>query len=244
MADGELLRGRLLHLSGGVAAALMLGTAFALRDVSSLGIAAALVAVLAWVWLRPQSMAAAAVVLIVFADIVFFTGGAALSNLGHSEGVVPIAVPGMVAVASIVGFIAAAVVLAFPGPPRATPLILKPSHAAFAGVLIGAVIGALMLLAPQLRNDKPLPGEVSVSMHTLSFSPGRLTSRGGPTTFFVGNRDLFWHTFTIDRPHVDVGVPVGGARRVRVDLPPGRYEYYCRVPGHRTAGMKGVLVVS
>ncbi|MBV9039416.1 MAG: hypothetical protein JOZ68_00315 [Acidimicrobiia bacterium] len=198
---------------------------------------------MAWILLRPQSMAAAAVVLIVFADIVFFTGGAALSNLGHGEGVVPIAVPGTVAVASLAGFVAAAVVLAFPGPPRTTPLVLKPSHAAFAGLLIGAVIGALMLLARQLRNDKPLPGDVSVSMHTLSFSPGRLTSRGGPTTFFVGNRDLFWHTFTIDRPH-GVCVPVGGARRVRVDLPPGRYEYHCRVPGHRTAGMKGVPVVS
>ncbi|MBV9042118.1 MAG: hypothetical protein JOZ68_14015, partial [Acidimicrobiia bacterium] len=121
MADGELLRSRVLHLSGGVAAALMLGTAFALRDVSSLGIAAALLAVMAWVWLRPQSMAAAAVVLIVFADIIFFTGAAALSNMRHSEGIVPIAVPGMVAVASLVGFVAAAVVLAFPGPPRETP---------------------------------------------------------------------------------------------------------------------------
>jgi uncharacterized cupredoxin-like copper-binding protein len=222
----------------------MAGTAFALRDASALGIAVALGAVLAWVWVRPQSMVAAAAVLVVLADIVFFTGAAALSNLGHSEGVVPIAVPGSVAVASLVGFVAAAVVLAFPGPPRTTPLILKPSHAAVAGLLIGVVIALLMVLAPQLRNDKPLPGDVSVTMHTISFKPGRVTVRGGPTSFFVGNRDLFWHTFTIDRPHVDVGVPVGGARRVRVDLPPGRYEYYCRVPGHRAAGMKGVLVVS
>ena len=60
-------------------------------------------------------------------------------------------------------------------------------------------------------------------------------------TVHLANRDLFWHSFTIDHPAVNVDVPVGGARQVTFTLPPGTYRFYCRVPGHRQAGMEGTL---
>jgi plastocyanin len=62
-------------------------------------------------------------------------------------------------------------------------------------------------------------------------------------TVAVANHDLFWHSFTIERTAVSADVPVGGARRVGFALPPGRYRFYCRVPGHRQAGMVGTLEV-
>jgi len=35
----------------------------------------------------------------------------------------------------------------------------------------------------------------------------------------------------------------GGVSRVSVDLRPGRYTFYCTVPGHREGGMEGTLTV-
>jgi len=35
----------------------------------------------------------------------------------------------------------------------------------------------------------------------------------------------------------------GGVSRVSVDLRPGRYTFYCTVPGHREGGMQGTLTV-
>ena len=42
---------------------------------------------------------------------------------------------------------------------------------------------------------------------------------------------------------MNVDIPVGGVRRVALTLPPGSYRFYCRVPGHRQAGMVGTLRV-
>ena len=34
-----------------------------------------------------------------------------------------------------------------------------------------------------------------------------------------------------------------GTSRVRASLKPGKYEFYCSVPGHEDGGMKGTLTV-
>ena len=58
------------------------------------------------------------------------------------------------------------------------------------------------------------------------------------------NRDLFWHTLTIDALDVDLKAPVGRLRSATFDARPGTYSYYCRIPGHAALGMRGSLVVS
>ena len=35
----------------------------------------------------------------------------------------------------------------------------------------------------------------------------------------------------------------GGSTSVSTSLKPGKYVYYCTVPGHRQAGMEGALTV-
>jgi plastocyanin len=62
-------------------------------------------------------------------------------------------------------------------------------------------------------------------------------------TVAVRNRDLFWHTFTIDALGVDVAVPVGRLRSASFEARPGTYSYYCRIPGHETLGMRGTITV-
>ena len=36
----------------------------------------------------------------------------------------------------------------------------------------------------------------------------------------------------------------GGSKSVTLTLKPGKYTFYCTVPGHRQAGMEGTLTVS
>ena len=46
------------------------------------------------------------------------------------------------------------------------------------------------------------------------------------------------------RSSAHVTVRAGGTTELRVEVgEPGSYEYYCAVPGHRAAGMRGTLVV-
>jgi plastocyanin len=77
----------------------------------------------------------------------------------------------------------------------------------------------------------------------VAFQPASLTAPSGQVTVDLTNQDLFWHSFTMNRPAVNLDVPVGGERRVTFSAEPGSYEFYCRVPGHRQAGMVGALRV-
>jgi plastocyanin len=36
----------------------------------------------------------------------------------------------------------------------------------------------------------------------------------------------------------------GGSKTLTLTLKPGKYTFYCTVPGHRAAGMEGTLTVS
>ena len=54
------------------------------------------------------------------------------------------------------------------------------------------------------------------------------------------------HAIAIEGNGVDKDgqtVATGGHSTVTVDLKPGTYSFYCPVPGHEAAGMKGTLTV-
>ena len=86
--------------------------------------------------------------------------------------------------------------------------------------------------------------DLVVSVKNTKYSTTHLKGANGELAIRMTNHDLFWHTMTIDGLGVDMHVPVGATRRVHFRARAGRYEYYCRIPGHKSAGMHGTLVVS
>jgi uncharacterized cupredoxin-like copper-binding protein len=83
----------------------------------------------------------------------------------------------------------------------------------------------------------------------LGFSKRTLTARAGTVTIRLANGtgNSFPHGIAIEGNGVDkdgATVQPGSDSTVTVRLKPGRYTFYCPVPGHEDQGMKGTLTVS
>jgi uncharacterized cupredoxin-like copper-binding protein len=94
----------------------------------------------------------------------------------------------------------------------------------------GATDGALQLAATGLKFDKTV-----------------LEAKAGKVTIVLKNNSPLEHNVAIRGNGVQVLGPVvkkGGTSTVTATLAPGRYEFYCSVPGHAEGGMKGTLTVT
>ena len=91
---------------------------------------------------------------------------------------------------------------------------------------------------------------------TLSAAPGfavnfnkkTLAAKAGKITIALhvtNAAGVGGHNIAIKGPATGAGkiVPQGGTSSFTVTLRPGKYTYYCQVPGHEQAGMKGTLTV-
>jgi uncharacterized cupredoxin-like copper-binding protein len=81
------------------------------------------------------------------------------------------------------------------------------------------------------------------------FTPPKLTAKAGSVTFTLDNpsKNQAPHAIAIEGNGVDKDgetAQPGGKSTVTVDLKPGKYEFYCPVPGHKEAGMQGTLTVT
>jgi plastocyanin len=111
----------------------------------------------------------------------------------------------------------------------------------------GAVVIALFVTVPIAGGNAVdvQAGDLRLVTRDVAFKPTRLNARAGDVGVVVKNDDLFWHTFTVNRLNANVRVATGGRRRIVLrNLRAGRYEFVCAIPGHESAGMTGVLVVS
>lgn len=111
--------------------------------------------------------------------------------------------------------------------------VLSDLEAAAVGVGVAAVI---------TPTAEAAAADARVVSEGVAFDTSALQVEAGEVTVELTNRDLFWHTFTIDELGVDLAVPVNGDRQVTFDAPPGTYRFYCRIPGHETR-MAGALTV-
>jgi uncharacterized cupredoxin-like copper-binding protein len=80
----------------------------------------------------------------------------------------------------------------------------------------------------------------------LKFTQTSLTAKAGKVTIHFTNRSKVPHGVVITGHGVNAkaAVVTGGSSSATVTLKPGRYSFYCPVPGHRAAGMTGTLTVS
>lgn len=79
----------------------------------------------------------------------------------------------------------------------------------------------------------------------LKFATDQATASAGQLTLKMANPSDIPHNIAVDKPQKKSGPVVGKCEvsTITVNFPAGRYEYYCAVPGHREAGMRGTLVV-
>ncbi|HLW18510.1 MAG TPA: cupredoxin domain-containing protein [Actinomycetota bacterium] len=214
----------------------------AVRDKEALAFAGAIL--IGILFLRIRSGLAGVVMLGVLSlDAAVFMLPAAASNSAHQGGFVDLLIPLSLGIISIAGLLAAIGSIFRHKRPEASrreaPVVLQTIAAVFIVALIAGTISQRTSKAEVAR-----AGDVRVEMRNTAFLEKTLSAQSGSISVAVANHDLFWHTFTIDALHVNVDVPIGANRRVTFDAPPGTYEFYCRVPGHRAAGMKGTLIVS
>ena len=79
----------------------------------------------------------------------------------------------------------------------------------------------------------------------LSFDKTSLEADSGKVTIDFTNDSSTPHNVTIEGNGVNAGTKTfsGGEDSVSADLPAGTYTFFCSVPGHEEAGMKGTLTV-
>lgn len=95
----------------------------------------------------------------------------------------------------------------------------------------GATSGGLQLSAP--------------ADGSLKFDKTTLTAKAGSVTIDLDNPSTTPHGVAVEGNGVDKSsqTVTNAKTSVTVDLKPGKYTFYCPVPGHRQAGMQGTLTV-
>jgi uncharacterized cupredoxin-like copper-binding protein len=82
----------------------------------------------------------------------------------------------------------------------------------------------------------------------LAFAKRSLTAKAGKVTIQFTNMAPLMHNMTVATSSGTVlgATPTfeGGTKALTVKLKPGKYVFYCSVPGHRQGGMQGTLTVS
>src|SRR3954471_21308390 len=152
----------------------------------------------------------------------------------------------------------------WPRPPTGGPTLMFRASTTLAFVLAAAAVAG----CGSSSNDNSRSGTTAASKPTnatgggatthltneadedggLYFEKKKLSAKAGQVTLTMENPKSSGksHGIAIEGNGVDKDgktVHAGGKSTVTVKLKPGRYSFYCPVPGHEQAGMKGTLLV-
>jgi plastocyanin len=89
--------------------------------------------------------------------------------------------------------------------------------------------------------------KLAADKSALKFDKTSLTAKAGKVTLEMENPSQLPHAIAIKGNGVDVdGKTIGNGETSTAssNLKPGTYTFYCPVPGHEAAGMKGTLTVN
>jgi uncharacterized cupredoxin-like copper-binding protein len=89
---------------------------------------------------------------------------------------------------------------------------------------------------------------LTLSESEFKISPASATvAKSGTVTITVKNTGAITHALSVQTPSGTVStshIAPGATATLRVNATkPGKYVFFCPIPGHRQAGMQGVLVV-
>jgi uncharacterized cupredoxin-like copper-binding protein len=138
------------------------------------------------------------------------------------------------------------------------PMLYKGQEAQDVAAYVGAVAGkpgqdtgALATAVAQV-NQKPAvekDGKLQINADPtgqLKFLASSASASAGNVTINMNNKSSTPHDIALQGNGVNtVGkiVSNGGTSTISAQLKPGKYTFYCSVPGHRAAGMVGTLTV-
>jgi len=93
----------------------------------------------------------------------------------------------------------------------------------------------------------PAVAHVRVRETDYRLSPPNPAVRpAGVIEFFVLNQGTVTHALAVETPHGTVrsdNLAPAATARLKVDLAPGRYTWYCPIDGHKAKGMSGTIRV-
>ena len=99
-------------------------------------------------------------------------------------------------------------------------------------------------------SHQPTPNATKLALSVpgpqLAYNTKLLSAKAGSVTISMTNMSPIEHNVTIAEGSKVLGATptfTGGTKVVTLNLKPGKYTFYCSVPGHRQAGMEGTLVV-
>lgn len=113
------------------------------------------------------------------------------------------------------------------------------------------VVGALLALSVAVGGALGSPAKQTATTVAVTagkpsefkFTLSKKTVRKGVVVFKVVNKGMISHDFKIAGKKTK-SLAKGKSQTLRVTFKKaGKYKYLCTLPGHATAGMKGVLVV-
>jgi plastocyanin len=80
----------------------------------------------------------------------------------------------------------------------------------------------------------------------LAFTAVNAIGKAGSLALSMANKANVQHNISLKGGSVNKEGPTvgqGGTSKLAVSVKPGKYTFYCSVPGHEAGGMKGTLVV-
>lgn len=150
---------------------------------------------------------------------------------------------------------------------RASPTFGQPTTSTLRWVKVSGIIGIVVVLLVVINTVTGIgslglhtpPGggdggassvadgsvEIAVTGDNFAFDPDEITVTAGDEVVIVLTSVDILHDFTIDELGIQVVAQRGetATRRFRAGRA-GRYTFYCAEPGHREAGMEGILIVT